>query len=74
MIILEIMLIPLLALSLISMVFIVGIAGLGDSEYLSRDDLHAWIDTEEMYPIYSLDYTDSLIAITVDDPVSSSYQ
>jgi hypothetical protein len=68
MIILEIMLIPLLALILIGIVFIVGAAGLVDSGYPSGNDLFVGIETEEAYPVFNIGCNDTTTALPVEDP------
>jgi hypothetical protein len=66
MIILEIILIPLLALSLIAMVFIMGAVGLVDSDNTPEKEFSVGIATGEDFPISDAGYME--IPLLATDP------
>jgi len=68
MLILEIMLIPLLALVLVATVFMLGMAGLEDSSYPTGQELSSEIETGEDFPIYEVGYNSMVISLPAADP------
>jgi hypothetical protein len=68
MIILEIMLIPLLALALVAMVFLLGMAGLEDSAYPSGQGFSDETETGADFPIIGIGYDSSPISLPASDP------
>jgi hypothetical protein len=68
MIILEIILIPLLALGLIAMVFIMGAVGLVDSDNSPEKEFSVGIETGEDFPISDASYNNMAIPMLATDP------
>jgi hypothetical protein len=68
MIVLQVILIPLLTLVLVAMVFVVGMAGLADSDSPSGQELSDEIETGEDFPIYELGYNSMLVSLPAAEP------
>ena len=68
MIILEIILIPFLALALIGMVFIIGAIGTVDSSNSLGDDHSARLKAEDTFPVIKISYNDTVIKLSDKDP------
>jgi hypothetical protein len=73
MMIFEILLIPLLALVLVAMVFVVGMTGLADSDYPGGQDLSDEIETGEDFPIYEVGYNSMVISLPTADPAGCMF-